>query len=212
MGGLICGQKAALARTWLGSKHNFLIGGQPTLTTEHQMVCALVGGTIKPIPQVKNFWQASALGLGNWVGEMLQCVMAGAAIGAVGEILVLGPGVFFERAVSSLVTNVVSTWTTGVGLGIRGLMGYSAGVKAKYEQGLSEEEVLAESGKGFVGMELGTYESVKRICTGQGTIMDAAGILLWFSPAGKSQVSIRLSPSSKGSNSIKTPIPCNYLE
>jgi hypothetical protein len=203
MGGLICGQKAALARTWLGSKNNFIIGGQPTLTTEHQMVCALMGGTIKPIPAVKNFWQATALGLGNWVSEMLQCVMAGAAIGAVGEILVLGPGVFFEGAVSSLVTNVVSTWTTGVGLGIRGLMGYSAGVKAKYEQGLSDEEVLAESGKGFVGMELGTYESVRRICTGQGTIMDAAGILLWFSPAGKSRQSETKTKESKPSEEAK---------
>jgi hypothetical protein len=67
----------------------------------------------------------------------------------------------------------------------------------RYEQGLSEEEVLAESGKGFVGMELGTYESVKRICTGQGTIMDAAGILLWFSPAGKSRQSESKTRESK---------------
>ncbi len=203
MGGLICGQKAALARSWLGSKNNFFIGGQPTLTTEHKMVCALVGGTIQPIPQVKNFWQASALGLGNWVGEMLQCVMAGAAIGAVGEILVLGPGVFFQGAIGNLVANLIGTWTTGMGLAIRGLMSYSAGVKARYEKGLSDEEVLAESGKGFLGMELGTFESVKRICTGQGNIMDAAGLLLWFSPAGKSQQNESKTKESKPGEEAK---------
>ena len=38
--------------------------------------------------------------------------------------------------------------------------------------------MLAESVKGFLGLELGTYEGVKRICNGQGTIMDAAGLLL----------------------------------
>jgi hypothetical protein len=42
-----------------------------------------------------------------------------------------------------------------------------AEVKAKYEQGLSDEEVAAEMGKGFVSMEMGTIESIKRICTGQ---------------------------------------------
>ena len=73
----------------------------------------------------------------------------------------------------------------------------------RYEQGLNAEEVLAESGKGFVGMKLGTYESVKRICTGQGTIMDAAGLLLWFSPAGKSQQSESKTRESKPGEEAK---------
>ncbi len=46
-------------------------------------------------------------------------------------------------------------------------------------------------------MEVGTFESVERLFNGNATIMDMGGLLLWFSPAGRSRESESKTKESK---------------
>jgi hypothetical protein len=54
-----------------------------------------------------------------------------------------------------------------------------------------------------LGRALGTYESVERLFHGNATIMDMAGLLLWFSPAGKSRKSETKTKESKPTEEAK---------
>lgn len=197
LGSLICGQKAAMARVWLGSKSNFKILGTPTVTGDHKMICNIFGEQISYAPNIKNWWQAISLGVANLIGGILEGAMIGAAVGAGGALLKGGMAALAEGGIAglgrsafqlirtlpgNLVSNVISSWTTGLGLGLRGVM---AGQHAAAVYGTTGDVSMTDVGKGAVGMETGTYESAGRIFTGQGTAMDVIGLALWFTPIHK---------------------------
>lgn len=197
LGSLICGQKAAMARVWIGSKSNFKILGTPTVTGEHKMICNIFGEQISYAPNIKSWWQAISLGVANLIGGILEGAMIGAAVGAGGALLKGGIAALAEGGAAGLgrsafqliktlpgnmVSNVIASWTTGLGLGLRGVM---AGQHAAEVYGQTGDVGMGDVGMGAVGMETGTYQSAQRVFTGQGTAMNVVGMALWFTPVHK---------------------------
>lgn len=197
MGSLICGQKAAMARKWIGEKNNFKILGISTVTGNNKMHCSIFGEDITYAPKIKSWWQAISLGTANFIGGVLQGAMIGAAVGAGGALLRGGMAALGEGGASglgrsalqlvkslpgNLVQNVVGSYTTGMGLGIRGVLGVQ---QAAESYGSTGSAGAGDAAKGFFGMELGTYQSGKNIFTGHGTAMDYLGLGLWFAPIAK---------------------------
>jgi Metallopeptidase toxin 4/Novel toxin 15 len=181
-GALICGQKGAAARTWIGYKNDLKILGTETLTDSAFMKCMLFQEEIRIAPHIKNWWQAAAVGLTNFAGEMFKCVMIGAAAAGVVVLATEGIGAFFVNAAS----NYLMTWTTGWGLGLRGAMGVMDGVNQKYVNGTSTEDALSSGlGNAAFGMEKGTANSAYNVSTGQGTAEDYVGLLAWGAPVPK---------------------------
>jgi hypothetical protein len=178
-GALICGQKGAAARKWIGYKKDFKILGTETLTDSAYMKCMLFQEEIRIAPHIKNWWQAAAVGLVNFTGEMFKCVMVGAAAAGVAVLATEGIAAFFANAAS----NYLITWTTGWGLGLRGAMGLMDGVNQKYVNGASTEDAINSGlGNAAFGMEKGTANSAYNVATGQGTFEDYTGLLGWGAP------------------------------
>lgn len=181
-GALICGQSAAAARFWLGYKSDTKILGVETLTDKANMKCLIFGDEIRIAPHIKNWWQAAAVGLTNFTGEMFKCVMVGAAAAGVAVLLTEGVSAFAANAAA----NYAMSWTTGWGLGLRGLMGVMDGVNEKYVAGKSTEDaMLGGAGSALFGMEKGTATSAYHVVTGQGTFEDYTGLLAWGAPVPK---------------------------
>jgi hypothetical protein len=107
-GALICEQQGAAARTWIGPKSNFKILGTDTLTDSAFMTCALFGEQIRIAPHIKNWWQAAAVGLVNFTGEMFKCVMVGAAAAGIAVLATEGVGAF----IANVGANYLMSWTT----------------------------------------------------------------------------------------------------
>ncbi len=182
IGSLICGQTAAPARVWLGWKNDFKIKGIETLTDSANMKCMIFGDEIRIAPFIKNWWQAAAVGLTNFAGEMFKCVMVGAAAAGVAVLATEGLAAFFGNAL----LNYAATWTTGWGLGLRGMMGIMDGVQGKYVRGESTEDAVNSGfGTAFTGMERGTANSAYNVATGQGTFEDYTGLLGWGAPVAR---------------------------
>ncbi len=181
-GALICGQQGAAARIWLGPKSDFKILGTPTLTDGAYMKCMIFQEEIRIAPHIKNWWQAAAVGLVNFTSEMFQCVMVGAAAAGLFVLATEGIGAFLANAGA----NYLMSWTTGWGLGLRGVMGVMDGVNQKYINGASTEDAInSGAGAAFSGMERGTANSAYNIATGQGTLEDYTGLLAWGAPIPK---------------------------
>jgi hypothetical protein len=198
VGSLICGQKAAMARHWIGQKDNLKVLGTPTVTGANKMVCTIFNEQITFAPNIKSWWQAVALGAANFVGGVLQGAMVGAAVGGGAALIQGGIAALAEGGVSGLgrgalqlvrtlpgnvVGNVVSSWTTGLGLGLRGLLG-AQNVAATYGQ--TGQAGVGDFASGAVSMETGTAESAKNVFTGQGTASDYLGLALWMVPVHES--------------------------
>jgi hypothetical protein len=196
VGGLLCGQKVASKRVWSGNKSNLISQGTKTITGDHTMTCA-AGGAITFAPQIKNWSQAVALGGANYLGKLMEGMMAGAAVGMGGAILSGGAGAvatggmrglgqatlqFAKTIPSNVMTNYLATWTTGIGLGLRGITTIESTARAYGETG---EVGASDVAKGVFGMEVGTAHSATNIVNGQPGWQDIVGLALWMSPVAK---------------------------
>ncbi|WP_316798449.1 hypothetical protein [Pedobacter frigidisoli] len=210
IGTMLCGQLAAKARKWVGSKNNYIIQGVETITGNQTMTCP-VGGVVTFAPEIKNWSQAIALGASNYISGLMEGMMAGAAIGMGGAALSGGAGAFasggmrgvgqaawqFARSAPMNVirnigatfgyagagastTTVVTTATTAVGL--RGVTATQAGL-AHY--GNTGESGWGAAGRGVFGMEEGMYHSGSNILSGNASWQDVAGMALLLSPVHK---------------------------
>jgi hypothetical protein len=181
-GALICGQQGAAARIWLGPKSDFKILGTQTLTDGAHMKCMIFQEEIRIAPHIKNWWQATAVGLVNFTGEMFKCVMVGAAAAGAVVLATEGIGAFLANAGA----NYLMSWTTGWGLGLRGVMGVMDGVNQKYINGTSTEDAISSgAGAALTGIEKGTANSAYNVATGQGSFEDYTGLLGWGAPIPK---------------------------
>lgn len=190
VGGLICGQLAAMARQWMGVKTDFLILDQPTITSGSNMKCLLFGQTITPAPHIQSWWQALAVGGANLISGVLEGMLAGAAIGLGGA----GVG-----GIKSLLGAGGKEAAKQVALGF--LKSAPRSVMHNLSQGISGDWVMkgidasqqwltayGESGEGsledFAGYlrdsSFSEVNALKNIATGQGGTADwlAAGMLL----------------------------------
>jgi len=181
LGSLLCGQLAAAARMWLDNKSDLIIQGQKAITGDHQMKCLIFGDTISFAPQIKNWWQAVALGTSNFIGEVLKNMMYGAAIGAGAAVITGGPAVLSQFGLSNIGANWLATWG-GAGLGLRGLMGAQSMLGA---YGNTGQLTGGDVAKGVFAMEVGTFHAAQNILSGRGTVDDFIGVGLWMLPTPK---------------------------
>jgi GHH signature containing HNH/Endo VII superfamily nuclease toxin len=197
VGSMICGHKAAVARNWLQHKSNYKILGLDTVTGDHQMLCSIFGAKITYAPQIKSWWQAIALGAGNFIGEVLQGAMIGASVGMGGALIKggisilsggggaagLGRGALqvLKSMPRNFVGNIIESFGK-FGLALRGTMGVQNTLQTYGETG---QAGVGDFAKGVVAMETGAVDSARNIVTGQGTVMDFLGMALMFSPVGK---------------------------
>ncbi|SIS37955.1 hypothetical protein SAMN05421768_10636 [Chryseobacterium joostei] len=187
VGTLLCGQIAAKARKWVGSKKDYIVQGVKTITGDHIMTCP-VGGTIKFAPEIKSWSQAVALGFANYTGKLMEGMMAGAAIGMAGAAVAGGAGAFtsggmrgigqaawqFAKSMpKNFVVNAIES-VGAFGLSLRGVMGLQ-NVAATY--GNTGQASEADFWKGTVAMETGAWDSANLIysdATG-GVVLDENG-------------------------------------
>jgi hypothetical protein len=176
IGGLVCGQKAAIARTWLGDKSNLSIGGQKTLTTGSTMECPVFGSKIVHAPNVKNWWDALRVGIGNFGETVILGALGGALIG-IGGALFSGAAALSLPTLASVGTNILSS-ITGWGMAARLYFGANA---VSNQQALGQIDInnVAERDAAFGNAAFPEYGSVKRIASGSPEPMDAM-LLLYF--------------------------------
>ncbi|APU09435.1 hypothetical protein A5M85_03800 [Cellulophaga lytica] len=207
LGSLVCGQRAAIARTWNSFKGDFKIQSQEVITGKDTMTCAVFGSAITFAPEIKNWAQAYTEGGANLITGVLQGMLAGAGIGMLGGGIAAfssissasASSVFSMNTLRVLGSNVARNWLSTVGLqtggrlglqlaskpviamavGLRGTMGLESGLRS-YSQ--NEEISATDIGKGLAGMELGTAHSVHNIATGNANWQDIVGTALWFMP------------------------------
>jgi len=197
-GALICGQKAAAARRWLGSKSTMKIQGQNAISGDKEMICQLFGSKISYAPHIKNWWQAIALASSNYIGKIMEGMMAGAAIGMLGAAFTGGAGAFASggiRGVGQASLNFLKSMPRNFGvnilesfskfgLALRGVMGTQNTLATYGNTGTAN---VQDFGKGVVAMETGAWDSMKNVCTGQGTWQDFVGIAMMFAPVGQAK-------------------------
>jgi hypothetical protein len=165
-----------------------IIQGRRAITGDDKMVCRIFGETITFAPQIKNWWQAVALGASNYIGGILEGAMYGAGIGATGGLLSGGPAVLAEFGASNIAANWLATWG-GWGLGLRGLTTAQSVLGAYGNRGeVGFGDVVTH---GVFGMESGTLHAMQNIASGNGTMTDVLGVALWFTPAGRANEEAR---------------------
>ena len=179
VGALVCGQKAAIARTWIGEKVHLMIAGQKTLTSGSVMECPIFSSKIVHAPNVKNFWDALRVGIGNFAETVVMGALGGALIGVGGAVIsgaaALAVPTFglFGSVASNLVGSV-----TGVGMAVRVLFGANA-VSNQQALGQINIENQEQRDVAFGNAAFPEYGSVKRIASGNAEPMDAM-LLLYF--------------------------------
>ncbi|MEH3116011.1 hypothetical protein [Pedobacter terrae] len=176
VGGLVCGQKAAIARTWLGDKSNLMIGGQKTLTTGSTMECPVFGSKIVHAPNVKNWWDALRVGIGNFGETVILGALGGALIGLGGAVL-SGSAALALPTLASVGTNILGS-ITGWGMAARLYFGANA---VSNQQALGQIDInnVEERDAAFGNAAFPEYGSIKRIASGSAEPMDAM-LLLYF--------------------------------
>jgi len=197
VGALLCGQLAAKARTWIETpkEHLTAVQGIRQVTGDCTMTCK-VGGVISFAPQIKSWSQAVSLGVANYLGGLMEGMMAGAAIGTGGAAISGGVGAFtaggmrgvgqaalqFAKSMpKNFYVNAIES-VSKVGLALRGVMGVQ-NTAATY--GNTGQAGIGDFAKGTVAMETGAYDSAKNIASGEGGWQDYVGMALMFSPVGK---------------------------
>lgn len=173
-GGLVCGQKAALIRTWSEEKHNLVIAGQKTLTSASMMKCPVFGAEIKRAPNIKNWWQALLVGMGNFGTTVVEGALGGAMIGTVGA-LAAGAATLAVPTLGTVWANVAGSFT-GIGLAVRGIFGAN---EASNEWASGQVNTMGEAAQSFGSGAVPEAGSLKRIATGQAQPSDAL-LLLYF--------------------------------
>ncbi|WP_108867166.1 Tox-REase-5 domain-containing protein [Aquimarina aquimarini] len=191
VGGLLCGQQLSGKRTWIGTKNNFKVIGTPTITGNSTMTCA-AGGSIKFMPNIKNWWQAISLTSANYIGEIFQGMMIGVTVGAAGMAYLGGAAAYSVggmRAVGqaglkflastprNLVVNAIES-VSKVGLLFRGVGGGQGALQSYGETGSVTYDSVKE---GVIGGEMSAY----RVVTGQGSWNDVWGTAMMFLPVGQ---------------------------
>lgn len=192
IGALLCGQTAAKGRKWVETPKTRMtaIQGVRQITGDCKMTC-MVGGVISFAPQIKNWSQAVSLGAGNYIGGLMEGMMAGAAIGMGGAALSGGAGAFAsggmrgvgqaawqvaKSAPMNVLRNIGATFgyagagastsvayaTAGTAVGLRGLTATQAGLQ---HYGSTGESGWGAAGEGVFGMETGMYHSVDNLTT-----------------------------------------------
>ena len=205
IGTMLCGQLAAKARTWVGSKSNYIVQGVETITGNQTMTCP-VGGVVTFAPQIKNWSQAIALGAGNYIGHLMEGMMAGAAIGMGGAALSGGAGAFASGGIRgvgqaalqfaksaplNVIKNIGATFgysggfsatSIGTAVGLRTLTAAQAGLS---HYGNTGESGWGAAGEGVFGMEKGMIDSGANIASGNAGWQDITGLALLLSPVHK---------------------------
>lgn len=201
IGGLICGQVAAMARMWLDSKDKpnkgFYILDQPAITGDHKMKCMLFGDEIVFKPEIKNWWQALAIGGANLITGIMEGMMYGAMVGmggaAVGGVrtLISQGGVQLSRqaGLNFLKTNGVNV-LKNAGTGIFGDWGMKAadgsvGFLNKY--GYTGSASVTDFTSAVGESAMGDITAVKNVFSGNGSADDFMALVMLFAPGGKSK-------------------------
>lgn len=206
LGTLICGQKAAAAREWLDSKSNLVIQGQKAITGDHKMICHIFGETVSFAPHIKNWWQAISIGAANYIGGILEGMLAGAAIGfGIGALFAGGSALaagglrglgqaglqFLRQAPMNVLRNFGASFGYAGGFtksamlfagGLRGVMGLQSALNQYGTTGEFGGDTAKAFGAGVFGMETGLVQSVRNIASGQATWQDIAGLGLMLTP------------------------------
>lgn len=172
LGALICGQKAAPARVWNQSKSDLIIQGFPAITGDHTMTCRLFGETIRFAPNIKNWWQAIALGGLNYLTGIVEGGLVGGLIGLGGGLL-SGAATLGIPTLSSIAGNVAASFGA-VGLPIRALFGAD---KAANEWAVGDINSASEIATSFADGAVPEAGSAYRIATGQAQGSDAMLLL-----------------------------------
>ncbi|WDF54386.1 hypothetical protein [Mucilaginibacter sp. KACC 22063] len=173
-GALVCGQKAALIRTWTVEKNNLVIGGQKTLTTGSVMKCPIFGAEIRQAPNVKNWWQALLVGVGNFGTTVVEGALGGALIGTIGALFA-GAATIAVPTLGSIWANIAGSFT-GIGLAVRGVFGAN---QASNDWATGRANTASDAAQSFGEGAIPEAGSIKRIATGQAQPTDAL-LLLYF--------------------------------
>lgn len=192
IGALLCGQTAAKGRKWVEVPKSRMtaVQGVRQITGDCTMTC-MVGGVISFAPQIKNWSQAISLGAGNYIGGLMEGMMAGAAIGMGGAALSGGAGAFAsggarglgqaalqfaKSAPMNVLRNIGASFgyagagasastaytTAAAAVGLRGLTAAQSGLT---HYGSTGESGWGAAGEGVFGMETGMYHSVNNLTT-----------------------------------------------
>lgn len=198
VGTLLCGHQGAKIRDWIPvpKSQRTYVQGVEQLTGDYQMTCKIPGGMITFAPQIKSWSQAISLGASNYLGKLMEGMMAGAAIGMGGAAISGGAAAFsaggarglaqgawqFARSMpKNFYVNAIES-VSKFGLALRGVMGVQ-NTAATY--GNTGEASGWDFVKGTVAMETGAYDSFQNIRTGKGTWQDYVGIAMMFAPVGQ---------------------------
>ncbi|MGJ8660008.1 MAG: hypothetical protein ACSHWV_09175 [Cellulophaga fucicola] len=198
-GGLICGQVAAMARMWLDSKDKpnkgFYILKQPVITGDHKMKCMLFGDEIKFAPEIKNWWQALAIGGANLITGVMEGMMYGAMVGmggaAVGSVRTLisqgGVQLSKQAGLNFLKTN-----------GVNMLKNFSSGLTGDWLMKAADGSVGWLNQYGNTGSAsvtdftsavsesaMGDITAIKNTFSGNGSSDDFIALVMLFAPGGK---------------------------
>lgn len=197
-GGLLCGQMASMARIWQGSKSNMIIQGQETITGDHKMKCMLFGDEITFAPQIKNWWQAIAVGSVNTGSEILKGALSGAMTGM--GIGMLGGSIKLALpTLSSIGGNVAASFGI-VGSSVRSIFGVQ---NATNEWARGNIGTMAEAATAFKDGALPEAGSIYRICTGQAQGQDALLALYLLNVRFPNKTANNKSSSSKNDRPVK---------
>ncbi len=198
LGALICGQKAAPARVWNQSKSDLIIQGHKAITGDHTMTCRLFGETIRFAPNIKNWWQAIALGGLNYLTGIVEGALTGALIGLGGGVL-SGAARLALPTLSSIAGNVAASFGA-IGAPVRVLFGAS---NAANQWAVGDINTTSEIASSFANGAVPEAGSAYRIATGQGQASDAMLLLYLLrlkAPASKGPGQGSQKPPGKGNN------------
>lgn len=198
LGALICGQKAAPARVWNQSKSDLIIQGHKAITGDHTMTCRLFGETIRFAPNIKNWWQAIALGGLNYLTGIVEGALTGALIGLGGGVL-SGAARLALPTLSSVAGNVAASFGA-IGAPVRVLFGAS---NAANQWAVGDINTTSEIASSFANGAVPEAGSAYRIATGQAQPGDAMLLLYLLrlkAPAVKRPGQGSQKPAGKGNN------------
>lgn len=212
-GSMLCGHRGAKIREWIKvpKDKQTLIQGVEQVTGDYKMSCKIPGGMVTFAPKIKSWSQAISLGASNYLGKLMEGMMAGAAIGMGGAALSGGAGAFasggirglgqaaFQFAKSAplnIIKNIGATFgisaagsstttvvtTAATAIGLRSLTATQAGLK---HYGSTGKSGWGAAGRGVFGMEEGMLHSGANILSGNAEWQDVAGLALLLSPVHK---------------------------
>lgn len=187
IGTMLCGHLGAKIRKWVEvpKANKAVIQGVTQVTGDFKMTCMIPGGIVTFNPKIKNWNQAIALGASNYLGKLMEGMMAGAAVGMAGALWAGGASAFTSGGIRgigqaawqfakscpmNIVKNIAASfgyagagastaavWTTvGTAVGIRTVTATQAGLG---HYGNTGESGWGAAGQGVFAMETGMYES-----------------------------------------------------